>query len=71
MIDIIRPGYEQATGKVIAAGNNPFTDTTDINAIKAAAIGVTTGTSATTFSSSALLTREYDTLESVVLSVRS
>ena len=50
--------YEKATGKVIAAGNNPFTDTTDINAIKAAAIAVTTGTSATTFNPSALLTRE-------------
>ena len=46
------------TGTVIEAGDNPFADTDDINAIKAAAIGVTTGTTATTFSPGNNLTRE-------------
>ncbi|MCL2153309.1 MAG: WG repeat-containing protein, partial [Oscillospiraceae bacterium] len=50
--------YETVTGNVIEIGDNPFTDTNDINAIKAAAIKVTTGTTATTFSPQANLTRE-------------
>ena len=50
--------YETVTGNAIETGNNPFTDTSDINAIKAAAIGVTTGTTETTFSPDANLTRE-------------
>jgi hypothetical protein len=51
--------YEKMTGKTIATGRNPFTDTNDINAIKAAAIGVTTGTGdGSTFSPRVQLTRE-------------
>ena len=52
--------YENVTGKEIATTRSlPFTDTTDINAIKAAAIGVTTGTGdGTTFSPDLALTRE-------------
>ena len=50
--------YETVTGSVIETAANPFTDTTDINAIKAAAIGVTTGTTSTTFSPDVDLTRE-------------
>ncbi len=37
---------------------NPFTDTNNIEVLKAYAIGITTGTSATTFGPSALITRE-------------
>jgi len=52
--------YENVTGREIAITRmNPFTDTTDINAIKAAEIGVTTGTgNGTTFSPNNTLTRE-------------
>ena len=50
--------YETVIGNVIEIGDNPFTDTNDINAIKAAAIKVTTGTTETTFSPDANLTRE-------------
>ena len=50
--------YENVTERVIQTGSNPFDDTNDINAIKAAAIGVTIGTSATTFSPEDNLTRE-------------
>jgi alpha-tubulin suppressor-like RCC1 family protein len=51
--------YETSTGRVIATEANPFTDTADINAIKAYRINVTSGTGdGTTFSPDALLTRE-------------
>jgi hypothetical protein len=51
--------YETVTGKVIEADVNRFTDTNDINAAKAAAIGVTTGTGdGSTFSPNVLLNRE-------------
>ena len=44
--------------KAEKAGTNPFTDTTDEYVLKALELGVTTGTSATTFDPDALLTRE-------------
>ena len=52
--------YETVTEREIATdGSIPFTDTNDINALKAAAIGVTTGTGdGTTFSPNLNLTRE-------------
>ena len=50
--------YEAVTGDVIETEGNPFTDTNDINAIKAASIGVTRGTTSTTFSPNRVLTRE-------------
>ena len=50
--------YETVAGKAIETGANPFTDTADVNAIKAAAIGVTTGTTATTFTPDRQLNRE-------------
>jgi len=51
--------YETVTGGVIVTGANPFLDTDYIDAVKAAGIGVTTGTGdGTTFSPNALLTRE-------------
>jgi hypothetical protein len=51
--------YETVTGKVIEADVNRFTDTNDINAAKAASIGVTAGTGdGSTFSPDVLLNRE-------------
>ena len=47
-----------ANGKAIPAVNNPFTDTTDVEVLKAYNIGAVTGTSATTFDPNALLNRE-------------
>lgn len=44
--------------KAEKAGTNPFTDTSDEYVLKALELGVTTGTSATTFDPDALLTRE-------------
>ena len=44
--------------KAEKAGTNPFTDTTDEYVLKAYELGVTTGTSETTFDPDALLTRE-------------
>ena len=44
--------------KAEAAGTNPFTDTSDEYGLKALELGITTGTSATTFDPDALLTRE-------------
>lgn len=51
--------YEKATGKTAApASPNPFTDTTNERILKAFSLGITTGTSATTFSPNVLVTRE-------------
>ena len=51
--------YETVTRREIEIGDNPFTDTRDVNAIKAAEIRVTSGTGdGTTFSPDAPLTRE-------------
>ncbi|MGI6497438.1 MAG: leucine-rich repeat domain-containing protein [Oscillospiraceae bacterium] len=51
--------YETATGKIIlVTGVNPFTDTTNYRILKAYQVGITTGTSATTFSPHMLITRE-------------
>ena len=44
--------------KAEKAGTNPFTDTSDEYVLKALELGITTGTSATTFDPDALLTRE-------------
>ena len=45
-------------GAAIPAVNNPFTDTTDVEVLKAYNIGAVNGTSATTFDPNALLNRE-------------
>lgn len=51
--------YEKLGNKVLTpASPNPFTDTTNPNILKAYAIGITTGTTATTFSPSQTTTRE-------------
>ena len=51
--------YEKTTGTVaIAASPNPFTDTTNSEILKAFKLGVTTGTSATTFAPNELTNRE-------------
>ncbi len=50
--------YEVATGISAVAAQNPFTDTTDEEVLKALSLGVTSGTSATTFEPDANLTRE-------------
>ena len=51
--------YESVSGKKAEAVSvNPFTDTSDEYVLKAYNLGVTTGTSATTFDPDALLTRE-------------
>lgn len=52
--------YEKVTGKEIEVGPNPFTDTNDMNARKAAAVDVTRGTNTdgTRFSPNDPLTRE-------------
>jgi hypothetical protein len=51
--------YEKLTGqKAIPVAKNPFTDTDDIEILKAYNIGITSGTSATTFTPDALITRE-------------
>ncbi len=51
--------YEKLTGKAAAAaGNNPFADTDDAEVLKAYSIGITNGTSATTFTPDALIDRE-------------
>ena len=47
-----------ANGAAIPAVNNPFTDTTDVEVLKAYNIGAVNGTSATTFDPNALLNRE-------------
>jgi len=51
--------YEKSTGKSPApASPNPFTDTKNPQVLKAFALGITTGTSATTFSPQVLINRE-------------
>lgn len=51
--------YETTTGKsAIAASPNPFTDTTNPQVLKAYQLGITTGTSATTFAPDVLINRE-------------
>lgn len=51
--------YEVMSGKTAApAPQNPFTDTSDPEILKAYALGITNGTSATTFSPSLLIPRE-------------
>ncbi len=51
--------YEKITNeKLVEAKDNPFTDTTDIEVLKAYGIGITNGTSDTTFSPDKLITRE-------------
>jgi hypothetical protein len=50
--------YERVRGGYIRYDNHRFTDTDDMNARKAAAIGVTTGTTPTTFNPNDHLTRE-------------
>lgn len=51
--------YEKTTGKAAQAYSpNPFTDTTNSQILKAYKIGITTGTSSTTFSPNVLINRE-------------
>ena len=51
--------YEKLTAsKAVAIANNPFTDTTDSEVLKAYNIGITNGTSDTTFTPDGLITRE-------------
>ncbi|HYE82507.1 MAG TPA: S-layer homology domain-containing protein [Clostridia bacterium] len=51
--------YEKTTGTAAtAASSNPFTDTTNPEILKAFKVGVTTGTSATTFAPKELTNRE-------------
>ena len=51
--------YEKVTGqKAVPIAKNPFTDTKDKEVLKAYNIGITNGTSDTTFSPDALITRE-------------
>ncbi|SCG83974.1 S-layer domain protein [Proteiniborus sp. DW1] len=51
--------YEKTTGKTIEpASPNPFTDTTNPEILKAYKVGITAGTSATTFSPKVLISRE-------------
>ena len=51
--------YEKLTGKkATAITKNPFTDTTDVEVLKAYNVGITLGTSDTTFTPDALITRE-------------
>ena len=50
--------YEAVTGKIADAGENPFTDTNDKEIVKAFKLGITSGTTATTFSPDENLTRE-------------
>ena len=51
--------YEKLTNsKAVAIANNPFTDTDDVEVLKAYNIGITNGTSETTFAPDDLITRE-------------
>ena len=51
--------YEKLTGnKATAIANNPFTDTDDVEVLKAYNVGITQGTGADTFTPDALITRE-------------
>ncbi len=50
--------YEKTTGTSVTAGNNPFTDTTNPEIIKAYQLGITTGITPTTFAPKELTNRE-------------
>ena len=51
--------YEKVTGQTsVPASPNPFTDTTNTQILKALKLGITTGTSTTTFSPNVLINRE-------------
>ena len=50
--------YEKLTGRKAEAGSNPFTDTKNPEVLKAYNLGIVNGTSATTFSPNADVTRE-------------
>ena len=50
--------YQYMSGKTASAAGAPFTDTRDSEVLKAYALGIVNGTSATTFSPNDLLTRE-------------
>jgi len=51
--------YEKTKGETAEAKSpNPFTDTKNVQILKAAELGITTGTSTTTFSPKVLITRE-------------
>lgn len=51
--------YERITGqKALAVATNPFTDTNDAEILKAYNVGITNGTTTTTFSPDSLITRE-------------
>ncbi|MBQ9313731.1 MAG: S-layer homology domain-containing protein [Clostridia bacterium] len=51
--------YEKISNeKLVEAKENPFTDTNDIEVLKALNVGITNGTSDTTFDPNALITRE-------------
>jgi len=51
--------YEKITNeKLVESKENPFTDTSDIEVLKAYNVGITNGTSETTFEPDALITRE-------------
>lgn len=51
--------YEAITGQKVAnVTNNPFTDTSDSEVLKAYSLGITNGTSSTTFTPKSLITRE-------------
>lgn len=50
--------YEAVTGSEAPSGDNPFTDTNDTEIIKAFKLGITSGTTETTFSPDENLTRE-------------
>jgi hypothetical protein len=51
--------YEKISNvKLVEAKENPFKDTTDIEVLKALNVGITNGTSETTFEPDALITRE-------------
>jgi hypothetical protein len=51
--------YEKTTGKAaVSVSENPFTDTNNQQILKAYSIGITQGTSATTFSPNVLINRE-------------
>ncbi len=50
--------YEAISGKTAVAGDNPFTDVSDAEILKAVNIGITNGTSLDKFSPKAQITRE-------------
>ncbi len=50
--------YEAVTGKAVEPVKNPFTDTNDVEIVKAYTLGITSGTTETTFSPEDNLTRE-------------